>query len=237
VEADVRTVRTALIVIATGDLYRKHAHKLIASAHQFFVPHDVVLFTDKPEEFEGFKPITIPDLGFPRATLLRYHMIHAASARLQSFDYIFYSDADMLFVAPISGEELFSDGITATEHPGYTGLRGTPELNPLSKAYCPYIRTYFCGGFNGGTSAAFLAMAGTLRTAIDIDTKNNIMAIWHDESHLNRYLYDHPPARILNPSFCYPQSEYGHRGYYTGIWHRAGRQVTPKLIALDKETR
>lgn len=229
---------TALVVIATGAAYRQHAKAFIESAKRFFIPHDVVLFTDNPSEFDVAVKIERPALGYPRATLMRYEAMDAVSATLARYDHIFYSDADMLFVAPVTGEEILSEGITATEHPGYVGLHGTPETNPRSTAYLPTTRTYFCGGFNGGTSSAFLQMAKTIRAAVDTDAAHGLMAVWHDESHLNRYLYDYPPARILSPSFCYPQGEYEvgkGNGYYGQIWHRAGRQdIVPKLIALDK---
>jgi hypothetical protein len=35
--------------------------------------------------------------------------------------------------------------------------------------------------------------------------KIGIVARWHDESHWNRYLIDHPPSLVLSPSYCcYP---------------------------------
>jgi len=232
--------KTALVVIATGDVYRQYSRDLVASAKRFFVPHDVVLFTDNPSEFAVPIKIKREPLGYPRATLTRYHAIYDARETLSKYDHIFYSDADMLFVAPVTEEEIFSEGITATEHPGYVGMCGTPERNPRSTAYLASTRTYFCGGFNGGTSGAFLQMAETIKNAVDADDANGILAIWHDESHLNRYLYDHPPARILTPAFCYPQSEYEARegGHYAFMWRQAGRQgIVPKLVALDKESR
>ena len=228
--------KTALVVIASGDKYRQYAHHLLASARNFFVPHDVVMFSDRPSDFAHITRFTIPALSYPQATLLRYHMFAAASAHLRKYDYVFYSDADMLFVNKVEEADIFSDGITATEHPGYVGLAGTPETNLASTAYCPSVRTYFCGGFNGGTSSAFLAMSEELRTATDIDTKNGVRAIWNDESHLNRHLYQNPPARILTPEFCYPQSEFLRAGRYTQIWRNAGRtKIVPRLIAIDKE--
>lgn len=226
---------TALVVIATGDVYRQHAKNLIASAKQFFIPHDVVLFTDNPAEFDVPIKFHRANLGYPRATLMRYHAMVEAREILSKYDNIFYSDADMLFVAPVAENEILSDGITATEHPGYVGLHGTPEANPRSAAYLPTIRTYFCGGFNGGTSAAFLQMANAISQAVDQDDANRILAVWHDESHLNRYLYDHPPAKILSPSFCYPENAGEH---YKGIWRRAERHgIVPKLVALEKGSR
>lgn len=221
---------TALVIIATGEVYRRHARELIDSAKKFFVPHDVILFTDDPQSFDVPDVSHKPRLGYPNETLMRYHTMLTKRETLSKYDRIFYSDADNLFVAPVTGEDIFSEGITATAHPGYVGLHGTPETNPRSLAYQPAIRTYFCGGFNGGTSSSFLRMADTISSAISRDLANNIVAVWHDESHMNKYLYDNPPAKVLTPSFCYPHTENG-SGYYANIWRQAGLfNVVPKIV-------
>ena len=38
---------------------------------------------------------------------------------------------------------------------------------------------------------------------IDADSTRGITAVWHDESHWNRYLVDHPPTLELSPSYCW----------------------------------
>jgi hypothetical protein len=231
-------MKTALLLIATGDRYERYIQPLLDSAKKYFVEHMPFLWTDRERRFTEMQ-FRLEDQGFPYTTLHRYHTFCSYAMALSQYEQLFYCDIDMKFVAPIQEEEIFSSGITATEHPGYVGSRGTPEMNPYSAAYLPKIRTYFCGGFNGGESAAFLRMTYTIRKAIDVDEPNGIRAIWNDESYLNRYLYDHPPARVLSPSFCYPQSEYEvgkGNGFYGQIWKRAGRtDMVPKLIALDKE--
>ena len=66
-------------------------------------------------------------------------------------------------------------------------------------------------------------MAGNLRDAIEADRQNGLMAVWHDESHLNRYLHAHPPKR-LTPAYCYPESGWSHLAH-----------VAPVIVALDKD--
>jgi hypothetical protein len=231
----VKNMKTALLVIATGEKYHQYIKPLLESADKFFVPYQPIIFTDSPEVYDGFN-LFLKDQGYPRTTLYRYHTFLGMIDYLQSFSHIYYTDVDMRFVAPVTEEDIWTDGIIATEHPGYVNLNGTPEKNPASTAYCPILRNYFCGGFNGGTTEAFLNMSETIAAAVDQDTRNGIKAVWNDESHLNRYLYDNPPARVLSPSFCYPESEYRRPGgYYSAIWRAAGRQnIEPKLIALDK---
>jgi histo-blood group ABO system transferase len=225
------SIKTALVVIATGEIYWRYAEAVIASACRFFVSHDVFLFTDRPTAFDVKKQIGVPPLRFPDATLMRYHMVSGEREDLSKYENIFYCDADMLFVAPV-GEEIFSSGITATEHPGCVGLPGDPETRKSSTAYVERVRTYFCGGFQGGASGPFLHMADVISRNVDADTQNGVLAKWHDESHLNRYLYDNPPTKILTPSYCWPDVK---NDYYKNIWRSAGRPVyEPKLLALTK---
>lgn len=234
---------TALIIIATGG-YIKYVDPLIDSARNFFVSHDVVLFSDTQQSVRGVEnQIFCEYLGYPQQTLMRYHSITSQQNLLSGYKSLFYVDSDMLFVSPIKEDEIQPDvkGIVATLHPGYTDLIGTPERRPESKAYIPPTAEsqYFCGGFIGGTTEAFLSMSQQIAAAVDEDTKNGIKAIWNDESHSNRFLYDNPPSKILDPSFCYPESEFKHPGgYYSAIWRMGGRNnVTPKLLALDKGPR
>src|SRR5208282_1516915 len=235
---------TALIVIATGEKYVQYVQPLLLSARSYFVPHTAVVFSDADDIGCGEKPHTkISHEPWPGPTLHRYHTILKAESYLRAFDYIYYVDVDMKFVAPV-GDEIFSDGITATLHPGFiidrsktlewTGkylpsCAGTPERRPESTACIPEGATnaYYCGGFNGGDAFSFLEMAHAIRKNVDIDTQNGIVALWNDESHLNRYLWEHPPARVLTPSFCYPED-------YRGQWAWRPHHYKPVLLALDK---
>jgi hypothetical protein len=225
--------KTALVLIATGERYWHFADDFITSAKRFFIPHDVILFTDAKHTFNVAHQIECPSLVYPEATLLRYHLFTSVDKLLERYENIFYSDVDMRFVSPVTEEEVLSKGITATQHPGYVGSAGTPETRKESLAYIGEpLRNYFCGGFNGGTSHAYLTMATNIRDAIDQDKEKNIVAVWWDESHLNRYLFFNPPAKILSPAFCYPDVPHD---FYRDIWRHAGLgEITPKLLALEK---
>ena len=234
---------TALLLIATGLKYWDFAHGLINSAQEFLFPHDVILFTDCPGSY-GFNveyKIQIPSAGYPASTLNRYHTFLSQDSLLSQYDHLFYCDVDMRFVAPASESDILSDGITATLHPGFAVPKpyhhrnrphtvGTPERRPESACYIPKEadNKYFCGGFNGGTSSSFLEMAANIRCMINNDADKGIVPIWHDESGLNRYLYDRPPVRVLTPSFCYPEN-------YKGQYGWAPSMFNPVLLALDKD--
>jgi len=227
-------MKIALLVIGTGEKYRPYVQPLLESAKKYFVEHDAIVWTDGFFDSSAAIRLTKTAEGFPNETLHRYSTFVQQEWLLKQYDQLFYIDADMRFVAPV-GEEIFSEGITATLHPGYVGQRGSPETDSRSLAYCPKNIAYYCGGFQGGSSAAYLKMAKELATSIEIDDKKGVTAIWHDESHYNRYLTDNPPAKILGPEYCYPDVT---NDYYKDKWRAAGLgKVQPKILALTKGPR
>lgn len=153
-------------------------------------------------------------------TLGRYEIFSDNSKLLDGMDYLFYADVDMRFVDYV-GDEILGD-LVATQHPGYFGREGTPERNPISLAYInPSEKNqYFAGGFNGGSKISYLNMAKKISENIKTDYCKNYIAIWHDESHLNKYLLDNPPEVILSPSYCYGED--------------MNLPFNKKLIALNK---
>lgn len=229
-------MKTALLLIATGQRYWDYARRLMASADEYFVPHDTILFTDSSPFRDSGKIKIVPyeHYGYPEASYRRYQAFNEVSQGLSGYEQMFYCDVDMEFVKYVSEDEIFSDDITATEHPGYVGSAGTPCKDPKSTAYTPKNEKYFCGGFQGGNAQAFLKMSKELTEKIAIDDSNGVQPEWIDEAQLNCYLAENPPAKILSPSFCYPEKD----EYYKTIWAKAGRgPFEPKLIALEKGAR
>ena len=47
-------------------------------------------------------------------------------------------------------------------------------------------------------------MARELDQRIAADERRGVIAAWHDESHLNRYIIDRKDVQVLPPSFCFP---------------------------------
>jgi hypothetical protein len=227
--------KVLLIAIATGK-YHSFIEPMIGSAREFFLSgesHDVnfLVFTDNPT--------LIPDHSdtytsvwehrpWPYPTLLRYHAFLSQKDFISGYDYLFYCDADMLFVAPV-GDEILVDGLVATIHPGFYNKHINDfsyERNENSTAYIPYGHgeNYYAGGFNGGRSADFIEMCKVIKHNIDVDHSKDIIAEWHDESQLNKYFYDVvSPAKKLDPSYCFPEAD----------WAK-DLPFDKKLIALDK---
>ena len=190
----------------------------------FLTDCDVTMFVFSDQEMpekSGLIHILQEHEGWPYATLKRYHVFDKNKEILSKMDYLFYCDADMLFVDCV-GKEILED-LVATTHPGfYNGQRGTYETRRESTAFVGAKEgcKYYAGGFNGGSSASFLKMSEKIKNNIDVDMKKNIIAVWHDESHINRYFIDNKPTISLSPSYCYPES-----------WNLPFEK---KILALDK---
>lgn len=215
-----------LLVMATGR-YTSFVGPLVQSAELHFCQgHNVTyfVFTDGTldSSLDNLPIVRVYQkrLGWPFDTMMRFQVYADNSDLLASQDYLFCCDADMLFVDEV-GDEILSERV-ATQHPGFVGKRGSYETNSRSKA-C--IRDwegeyYFAGGFYGGTSEEVLRIARTNALNIKNDLDKGIIAVWHDESHWNRYCIDTPPTLILTPSYCYPES-----------WNLP---YPRKLLAIDK---
>lgn len=222
-----------LVTIATGEMYRKFARKMFASAAIHFPEAHPFVITDGPEDFDNYTQVSETEpKGFPKETLFRYDTMLRCSHRFKSYDYVFYIDADMLFVDRVEDKDITADGITATLHPGYVGTRGTPETNPISRAFCKNNTAYYCGGFQGGITREYLFAMVEMATNIGRDADDGVMAVWHDESHWNRFLANNPPAKVLSPDYCYPDVP---NDYYRNKWAAAGMNVSPKILALEKK--
>lgn len=212
-------VSVALVCVVSGKRYIRYARRMLMSAEDRFLNTGSVersfLMLDGRE-------------GWPDATMYRYHVLLEQAERFRDATHVYLIDADMRFVAPVDAEIL--GALVATSHPGYVGRRGTYEERRDSAAFVAEHEgtRYYCGGFVGGQRSEFLALADAIRAGVDSDAAAGITAVWHDESHLNRYLVDHPPPVQLSPSYCYPEDD--HR-YVKTVWPQ---RYEPKILALRK---
>lgn len=137
-------------------------------------------------------------------------MFYEIKDQLTKFDYVFFLNANMKCVAVIDETILpKKEDLIAVVHPGFHNQSRenfTYEENPKSLAYVERNRGkyYFMGGFNGGRSRAYIKLIEALAYRIEKDLKKGIIAVWHDESHLNRYLL-HRLVKKLSPAYGYPE--------------------------------
>jgi histo-blood group ABO system transferase len=214
-------VRTYLACVAGGSAYKDYAYKLMASARIHFKPSERISYCI----LDGVE-------GWPNGTLFRYNALFS-QINPKDDDYVFLCDADMRFEGDVSSEILPKEGLAATAHPGY--VSSPPMLLPYerrmnSRAYVSPNEGghYYAGGFIGGKASAMRALADWVMTNVWLDIGDGLIAKWHDESHLNRYLVNNPPEIKLNPSYCFPDNS----SYYEKeVWKET---YTRRLVALDK---
>jgi len=209
-------MRIAILYICTGH-YTIFWDAFFRTCETFFLPchaRQYFVFTDGQITHANNKRvhrIEQKNLGWPGNTLFRFRMFWSIREQLTTFDYIFFFNANSEFLAPVGGEFLPSEeeSITVVRHPGFFDKEPdavTYDRNPKSRAYIPFGQGsyYICGGINGGRRDAWLALIKALRQAIDEDAANGVVALWHDESHINKYILTHP-HKALPPAYCYPE--------------------------------
>jgi hypothetical protein len=229
-------VKIGILYIATGryivfwkDFYQSFERYFIPEAEkQYFV------FTDSQEipyqQSENVKLIPHEKLGWPFDTLMRFDIFLKAEENFDGVDYLFFFNANIECIAFVTAGEFLPNGIddfglACLLHPGYFNSPATEypyeREQKASTAYMnPHQGThYFMGSLNGGIKKEYLQLIYRLRENVNADIANNIIACWHDESHLNKYLADKTP-KILSPSYGYPEG--------------SGLPFEPKIVILDK---
>jgi histo-blood group ABO system transferase len=243
--------KVALIFVCVNQPYWPFFYQVVADAKKHFLTNhdvDILAWTDIPEDLNpGATFFPTEPIGWPYPTLMRYHLFLQQEEVLKGYDYIFYLDADMRIVDTV-GDEIMGEGLTMAEHPMYSLRREyipPYEPNPASQAYIPRLGVviqneqggpwfkplYAAGGLQGGRADLFIEAMKKMRDGIDKDFNNNYTAIWNDESHWNKYLYDYRGhITVLSPSYVYPDSLI--ENYYVKIW---GKNYKPIIVTLTKK--
>lgn len=215
-------MKIAILYICTGyyDIFWKEFY---LSFEQYFIPQyekHYFVFTDANSLYdEGNNPrihkIYQEAYPWPYSTLMRYHIFMKHISLFENCDYIFFMNANVLCTQPISDKDFLprtmqGESLTVVQHPyaiNKPPRHYTYERNPSSSAFIPYSqgKYYICGGINGGTASAFCDLIRQIYLQTETDLKHGIIALWHDESHINKYILGRSDCRILSPSYCYPE--------------------------------
>lgn len=187
------------------------------SAEEFFCPNmkkEYFVFTDQEIEPKNNRVHIIHQekLGWPLDTLMRFHMFNRIKEQALKLDYLFFFNANMVFLKKVSPKDILpstKERIVGVKHPFYYGgTDGAPfETNQKSTAYTDFKKAlnYVAGGLSGGFAQDYMTMSDTIANRIDIDEKNGIIAVWHDESHINAYFAENLHFKILNPGYIVPE--------------------------------
>ncbi len=213
----------AILYICTGK-YSIFWKDFYQSCELFFLPEDekkYFVFSDTLDQKECGHNVEIiyqEKMGWPFDTLKRFHLFTSIKQKLLNYDYLFFFNANILFRQAIDESILFVNNTAAelivVRHPFFAWVmhpRDFPyERRKTSTAYLKKNEgeVYAFGAFNGGRAKSYLEMAETLKSNIDEDLKNDIIAIWHDESHLNKYIWtSKKPILYLEHNYAFPQGQ------------------------------
>lgn len=206
-------------------------HLVTSVEKQYFVFTDGEM-QDTPNNISVYKQ---EHQSWPFITLLRFDTILKAKNELENYDWILFIDADMIVVDDIYPEELFTDKqyigvhhpchfLQMPPHNQHPGAFETSELSLAGIVEGDNTSVYYQGCVWGGRVPQVIEMIEELHRRIQKDLEKNVIAQWHDESHLNKfYAENDDKVNVLSSSFAYPED------------FSSQCNFSPKIIHLSKD--
>jgi hypothetical protein len=230
-------MKVAICFVGTGK-YLNFLPKYYENVHEYFLPgveKSFLVFTDGEGDFpEDVKVYTQEHLEWPFITLNRFEIIQKARDEIEKNDWFVFIDADALVVDKITEEEFFDKtksffGVHHPCHflkmPPHEKFPGSLETNPLSKACVNEdadFSVYYQGCLWGGKVPDVLYMMEELDKRTKDDLSREVVAVWHDESHLNKFFIENMEnVNVLGPEYAYPEVFAGHCEFEPKIVHLA----------------
>jgi hypothetical protein len=234
--------RIKIFSIATNK-HNAFKEPFLTSFSKYFLPSvqkEFFLFTDDPSlHLESISAnlvqIKIDHQPWPMITLKRYENINLLAEKIHDTDLCIFADIDLEVNCAITDFNV-TKKFFGTCHPGNLIPPGhmidSLEDNMKSTAFVdkqtiPYGYEYIQGCFWGGIGLNFINLVQTLNKNTLIDLKNNIIAKWYDESHLNRFYLDNfENFDIKSPGFAHPEGWDVNLGIPKFIAHKHKDNIT-----------
>ena len=242
-------MKVAISFIGTNR-YLDYLPQYYQNIEKYFLPNSektILAFTDgelndTPDNLKVYHQEHLP---WPYITLKRFEIINKAREEIKKNDWFVFIDADALPVATITEEEfLYRCCDSSTDEVPFFGVHhpchylkmpphnkppGAYEQNSKSEAYVSHEdvgllapEPYIQGCFWGGKVPAVLSMIDELEARVNRDLENDIIAQWHDESHINRYFIDRLfDFHCFGPEYAYPEVFDEHCNFEPKIVHLA----------------
>ncbi|XP_026233614.1 N-acetyllactosaminide alpha-1,3-galactosyltransferase-like [Anabas testudineus] len=208
----------ALTVFAVGRYLDAYLKTFLNSAEKHFMIGLQVryyVFTDAPEKVPKFdfgpkrilKVIKVEKYSrWQDISMMRMKMISEAieSEIRHHCTYLFCFDVDQELIGRF-GSEALGDSV-AVLHAHFYRLQSsqfTYDRNPKSTAFLDKGDFYYHAAIFGGSCDGVKNLADACYLSIMQDKINDVEALWHDESHLNKYFYLHKPSKVLSPEYCW----------------------------------
>uniref|UniRef100_A0A3B5ARN9 Alpha 1,3-galactosyltransferase 2 n=1 Tax=Stegastes partitus TaxID=144197 RepID=A0A3B5ARN9_9TELE len=211
----------ALTVFAVGRYLDAYLTTFLTSAEQHFMlglPVTYYVFTDLPDRVPNISLApqrhlkVVPVVKHSRWQDVSMMRMKTISDTIESelrhhFRYVFCFDVDQEFKGRF-GSEALGDSVALLHAHFYKSQerKFTYDRNPKSKAFIATGDFYYHAAIFGGTWANVKHLADACYLNIMLDKQSNVEALWHDESHLNKYFLIHKPSRLLSPEYCWDLS-------------------------------
>lgn len=233
-------MKVAIIFIGTAK-YLEFLPGYYENAEQFLFPSvDKHYFVFSDGDLDGLPDnITVvpqEHLPFPYITLYRFDIINRAMDMIQEYDYLLFMDADTKVVAPIEFGDMFGSPkpLMGVHHPchalgmsPHTSYPGAFETNPKSLAHVTPeddTSTYWQACVWGGKMEEIKVLVTELDRRVKADESNGVIAVWHDESQINKYFIENKDiVNTLTSGYAYPEVFSQHM------------KEEPKIVHLAKE--
>lgn len=210
--------KIGILYMCTGN-YKIFWKEFYKSSEKFFLKNHEIhyfVFTDAnhiydEENNNRIHKIYQENLGWPNNTLKRFDIFYKAKNDISKVDFLFFFNANLLFLKEVDEKFLpIEENILVVKHPGFYNKNNREFSYDRNKKSLAYIeegkgKYYVAGGLNGGKVEYFLELIEKLSYNIEMDLKNGIIALWHDESHLNKYILGRTDIKVLEPSYLYPE--------------------------------
>tara|TARA_R100001594_G_scaffold62036_1_gene96349 strand:- start:598 stop:1314 length:717 start_codon:yes stop_codon:yes gene_type:complete len=214
-------MKVAIIFIGTNK-YLDFLPTYYENIEKYFLPNSqktIFAFTDGEldDTPDNIKVYHQEHLEWPYITLKRFEIINKARADLDSMDWLVFLDADTRVVDTVTEEEFFSDKpYFGVHHPchalkmqPHTEYPGAFETNTNSRAGVTEeddTSMYYQGCLWGGRVPEVLDMIEELDSRVEEDLSNDVIAVWHDESQLNKFYSEvKEDVHLLGPQYAYPE--------------------------------
>ena len=233
-------MKVAITFIGTNK-YLDFLPKYYENIEKYFLPNSektIFAFTDGElnDTPDNLKVYHQEHLEWPYITLKRFEIINKARNEIDKHDWLVFIDADALPVVEITEEEFFTNKpLFGVHHPchflgmePHTQAPGAYDQNPNSEAYVDTSKglpeVYYQGCFWGGKVPNVCAMIDELEARVNRDLEKNVVALWHDESQINKYFLERlDMVHTYGPEYAFPEV---FKDYC---------QFSPKIVHLAKD--
>ena len=215
-------MKVAITFIGTNR-YLDYLPKYYENIEKYFLPNTekvILAFTDGElnDTPDNLKVYHQEHLEWPYITLKRFEIINKARAVIDNMDWLVFLDADAIPVTTITEEEFLTDKpLFGVHHPchylgmdPHTKAPGAYEQNPKCEAYVDVSKSlppvYWQGCLWGGKVPHVCAMIDELEARVNRDLENDIVAVWHDETQINRYFLERTnDVHTFGPEYAFPE--------------------------------